>query len=74
MLEGCGSGKFLKDGKHVYLETNAGAGDLSRLELMDVATGATQLVESDPKGRVDLQQPIFSAVTEELVGTGAVPK
>ncbi len=69
VLESCDTRKFTKDGKRAYLITNAGASDLERLELIDVATGATEPVESDPKGRVDLLQPIFSAATDELVGT-----
>lgn len=69
VLESCGVASFHKDGKRAYLVTNTGAGDLERLELMDVATGAVEPVESDPKGRVDLTQPIFSSVTDELVGT-----
>ena len=69
VLEECGTAAFHVDDKRVYLATNVGTGDLVRLELLDVATGATELVESDPKGRVDLQQPIFSRATEELVAT-----
>ncbi len=69
VLESCSAVKFHKDGKHAYLVTSAGAADLQRLELLDVNSGATELVESDPSGRVDLLWPIFSASTDELVGT-----
>jgi dienelactone hydrolase len=34
-----------------------------------VATGKTEPVETDPRGRVDLLQAIFSRQTQELVGT-----
>ncbi len=68
-LEECFPGRFHKDGKRVYLQTNKGAGDLVRLELLDVQTGATELVESDPDGEVDLGGTIFSNATEELIAT-----
>ena len=68
VLESCGTVQFHNDDKRVYLATNVGT-DLERLELLDVASGKTELVESDPKGRVDLLQAIFSRQTEELVGT-----
>ncbi|MGH7588892.1 MAG: alpha/beta fold hydrolase [Gemmatimonadota bacterium] len=67
--ETCFPGRFHKDGKRVYLQTNKGEGDLVRLELMDAATGATELVESDPDGEVDFGGTIFSNQTEELIGT-----
>ena len=69
VLESCNTIAFHNDDKRVYLTTNVGSGDLERLELLDVATGQAELVESDPKGRVDLQQAVFSRATEELVGT-----
>src|SRR5438552_7231991 len=69
VLGSCDTRKFTKSCKRAYLVTNAGAGDLERLELIDVATGATEPVEADPKGRVDLLQAIFSQATDELVGT-----
>ena len=68
VLESCSTVQFHNDNKRVYLSTNVG-GDLERLELMDLTSGKTELVESDPKGRVDLQRAIFSRATEELVGT-----
>ena len=51
--ESCFPDRFHKDGRRVYLQTNKGEGDLIRLELMDVETGATELVEVDPEGEVD---------------------
>src|SRR5271156_3030264 len=54
VLEGCGVQDFDATNKQVYLITNKGALDLSELELLDPATGATVLVESDPEKRVDI--------------------
>ncbi len=67
--ETCQPLRFQPDGKHVYLESNKGMADLTRLMLMDAGTGATQLVESDPEDQVDLGGPIFSARTDALIGT-----
>jgi dipeptidyl aminopeptidase/acylaminoacyl peptidase len=72
VLESCGPVRFHKDGKRVYLETNKGDVNLSRLVLLDLATGKDELVEADPEGRVDFGSPIFSDVTDELVGTAYV--
>ena len=60
---------FHKDGKHVYLETNKGARDLSELVLFDPATGKEEKLESDPKGRVDFGSALFSDLTDELIAT-----
>lgn len=66
----CRVERFHADNRHVYLVTNAGVDvDLIRLTLLDVATGAEELVESDPLQRADLFAPIFSDVTGKLVGT-----
>jgi dipeptidyl aminopeptidase/acylaminoacyl peptidase len=54
VLEGCGIQGFAAGDKQAYLITNKGALDLSELELLDIATGATTKVESDPEGRVDI--------------------
>lgn len=67
--ETCGPDRFHKDGKRVYLQTNKGEPDLTRLVLFDPATGETELVESDPEGEVDFGGTIFSNETEELIGT-----
>ena len=70
VFEGCGVERFHKDGKRAYLESNAGANvDLSGLYLLDVATGKTELVESDPNKRVDFGRASFSEVTDELDAT-----
>ena len=68
--EECGPHRFHKDGKHVYFETNKGdAMDLSALMLLDVETGKTELVESDPLKRADLGAVTFSEVTDDLALT-----
>jgi dipeptidyl aminopeptidase/acylaminoacyl peptidase len=68
--ETCQPARFHRDGQRVYLASNAGADvDLTRLVLLDVATGRQEVVESDPLGRVDLGGPLFSEKTDELVGT-----
>ncbi len=73
VFETCGVARFDKDGKKVYIETNKGdATDLVSLALLDPATGATEIVEQDPLKRVDLDQPVFSELTEELAQTNYV--
>jgi dipeptidyl aminopeptidase/acylaminoacyl peptidase len=70
VFESCRPVRFQKDGKHVYLETNKGAGvDLISLTLLDPETGKTELVETDPLKRVDFGGARFSAATDELVLT-----
>jgi dienelactone hydrolase len=50
------------------MATNKDA-NLTSLTLFDPASGKTELVESDPKGKVDLGIAIFSEATDALVGT-----
>ncbi len=70
VFETCGPDRFHRDGERVYLRTNRGEEvDLIGLSLLNVATGAVELLESDPLGRVDLAGISFSSVTEELVVT-----
>jgi dipeptidyl aminopeptidase/acylaminoacyl peptidase len=69
VFESCGTERFHKDGKRVYMETNKGEVDLTRLVLFDPETGKEELVESDPMKRVDFGSAIFSEATDELVGT-----
>jgi len=54
VLEDCSVRDFDAANRQVYLITNKGSVDLSELELLDPATGATTLVESDPEKRVDI--------------------
>jgi dipeptidyl aminopeptidase/acylaminoacyl peptidase len=69
VFETCGPDRFNKDDTKVYLQTNKGTPDLTRLVLFDPTTKTEQLVESDPLNRVDFGGTIFSDVTNELVGT-----
>jgi dipeptidyl aminopeptidase/acylaminoacyl peptidase len=69
VFETCGPDRFNKDNSKVYMETNKGAPDLTRLILFDPAAKTEQLVESDPLNRVDFGNATFSDVTDELVAT-----
>lgn len=68
VFDSCGPVRFHKDGKRAYLVTNKDT-DLIGLVLFDPAGGEVTPVDSDPERRVDLGSPIFSEVSEELVGT-----
>jgi dipeptidyl aminopeptidase/acylaminoacyl peptidase len=69
VLEGCDPIRFHQDNRRVYLEDNKGdAVNLSRLALLDPATGALEVVESDPLRRVDFGFAMFSE-SEALIGT-----
>ncbi|HSJ14453.1 MAG TPA: prolyl oligopeptidase family serine peptidase [Longimicrobiales bacterium] len=67
--ETCQPYRFHRDGQRVYIVSDRGDVDLSRLMLLDVATGQATLVEADPEKEVDFAAPIFSDRTEELVAT-----
>ena len=69
VFESCGAVRFHKDNKRVYLETNVGSADLTRLVLFDPETMKEEPVESDPMKRVDFGSAIFSEVTDELILT-----
>jgi dipeptidyl aminopeptidase/acylaminoacyl peptidase len=69
IFESAGPAGFHKDGKRVYMETNKGDRDLTQLVLFDPESGKEELVETDPLKRVDFGSPIFSEVTDELIGT-----
>jgi len=69
VFESCDVVQFQRDGRRAYIETNKGELDLMTLGLLDPATGAVEVVESDPEGRVDLGSAWFSEATDELVET-----
>ena len=69
VFEGCAAVRFHKDNRRVYLETNTGNTDLTRLVLFDPETLKEEVVESDPLNRVDFGSAIFSELTDELILT-----
>jgi dipeptidyl aminopeptidase/acylaminoacyl peptidase len=69
VFETCGPVRFHKDNKRLYITTNKGAPDLTGLVLLDVGSGAEELVESDPLNRVDFGGARFSDRTDEIVVT-----
>ncbi len=68
VFESCYPIHFLPDGSRVYMQTNKGI-DLTSLVLLDPATGKTELVESDPLGKVDFGGALFREDNDELVET-----
>lgn len=70
VFETCAPVRFNKENKRVYMITNRGdATDLAGLTLFDPATGKEELIESDPMKRVDLNNVLFSEVTDEPIAT-----
>lgn len=69
VLENCGTIRFNKDNKRVYLNTNKGDRDLSQLVLLDSETGKEEFVEQDPMKRVDFGGISFSEITKEPILT-----
>ncbi len=72
VFESCGPLQFHPDNVRVYLETNHGAPDLTRLVLFNPATKQEAVVEFDPERQVDFGGAIFSEKTDRLVGTSYV--
>ena len=72
VFETCGAVKFDATNTKVYMETNKGDPDLTRLVLFDPNTKSEELVESDPLKRVDFGNATFSDVTDKLVATAYV--
>lgn len=57
------------DGRRLYMSSNHGETDLAQLVLLDLETGATTPVESDPEKAVDFGAAIFSDITDSLLAT-----
>jgi dipeptidyl aminopeptidase/acylaminoacyl peptidase len=58
------------DGRRAYLQTSKGEDvDLVQLALLDLTTGRTEVLESDPEGEVDLETAIFDPASDELLAT-----
>jgi dipeptidyl aminopeptidase/acylaminoacyl peptidase len=68
VFESCGPLQFQLGDQRLYIETNKDANLLS-LALLDPQTGNTEIVESDPLGKVDFGGALFSEKTDELVET-----
>ena len=69
VFETCNPLQFHVDNARVYMDTNHGDADLTRLVLFNPDTKQEELVESDPQKEVDFGGAIFSEKTDELVGT-----
>jgi dipeptidyl aminopeptidase/acylaminoacyl peptidase len=57
------------DGRQLYMSSNHGDTDLAQLVLLDLETGATTPVESDPEKAVDFGAAVFSEITDSLLAT-----
>jgi dipeptidyl aminopeptidase/acylaminoacyl peptidase len=68
VFESCDPVHFHTNNSRVYLESNKGS-DLVSLMLLDPQTGKTEMVESDPLGKVDLGGALFSKANDELIET-----
>ena len=68
VFETCNPVHFHTDNSRAYIESNKGS-ELISLMLMDVQTGKTEMVESDPLGKVDLGGTLFSKANDELIET-----
>src|SRR6266851_603425 len=69
VLEGCGQAGFDAQDKLVYLVTNKGPLNLTELDMLDPATGATTVVESDPQKHVDFGGIILSVADYRVLFT-----
>ncbi|MGD9546207.1 MAG: alpha/beta fold hydrolase [Candidatus Krumholzibacteriia bacterium] len=60
---------FHPDRTRCYVSTNRGDADLEQLMLMEVETGACELVEKDPLDEVDFGGAVFHPETDALLAT-----
>jgi dipeptidyl aminopeptidase/acylaminoacyl peptidase len=68
--ESCQPIRFMPDGRRFYLETDKGSErDKSELQMFELMSGNTTLVEKDPKNEVDFGGALFSDVTDEMLAT-----
>jgi dipeptidyl aminopeptidase/acylaminoacyl peptidase len=68
VFETCGPLHFQPGDQRLYMQTNKDA-ELISLALVDPQTGKTEMVESDPLGKVDFGGALFDEATDELVET-----
>ncbi|MEO0349206.1 MAG: alpha/beta fold hydrolase [Cyanobacteria bacterium P01_A01_bin.15] len=69
--ETCMPIRFHRDGERVYLMSNRDR-NLIQLELLDLASQQSQVVEADPESQVDFGGAVFSEATDELMATSYV--
>ncbi len=69
VFETCSPLRFHEDNQAVYMRTNKGDRDLTQLVLVDIKTGAETFVEQDPNQHVDLENVIFSDVSNDVIAT-----
>lgn len=69
VLESCGVEGFDASNRKAYLVTNKGTLNLIELDQLDLATGRTAKIESDPEGRVDLSDVTISEVDYRILFT-----
>ncbi|MEO0827488.1 MAG: alpha/beta fold hydrolase [Cyanobacteria bacterium J06639_16] len=63
--------RFHQDPQQVYLATNRDV-NLIQLELFNLDTRQSQIVEADPDNQVDFGGAVFSEATDELIATSYV--
>jgi dipeptidyl aminopeptidase/acylaminoacyl peptidase len=69
VLESFSPLNFTKDNSKIYMETNKGNVDLSKLVLLDPKTMVVTDVESDPLNKVDFGSVQFSDKTHDMILT-----
>ncbi len=57
------------DGSRAFILTNRDS-DLTRLECLDLSTGKTQVLASDPLGKVDLEEILVDDTARKVLGVG----
>ena len=57
------------DGTRLFVVTNRGT-DLTHLESLDLTTGTSATIASDPLGRVDLEQVVMDSGSTEILAAG----
>jgi dipeptidyl aminopeptidase/acylaminoacyl peptidase len=67
--EECAVLRFHPDERRVYMKTNRGDADRTRLVLFDPETGSEEVVEEDPEGEVDFATALFGTESGELLAT-----
>jgi dipeptidyl aminopeptidase/acylaminoacyl peptidase len=69
VLENCGAVDFDASGNNVFLATNKGALDLTELQSLELSSGATTKIESDPDNRVDINNAEISRLDHHILFT-----